>query len=76
MKQLAEYLGVTQAEAKKLWASAKLDGDEQASLKEVFKLAVEVPHDGRVSTGKIETGLAKLAQPPKPKTRTKKKVAR
>jgi len=72
MKQLAQHLGITQAEAKKLWDSVGLDGDEQASLKEVFGLAVKAPPDGRVSTGKVESGLAKFKPPPKPKSKRKK----
>lgn len=60
MKALANHLGISVAEIKKRWAKADLDGDEQASLAQVFDLSVTVPLDGNVSTRKIDSGLLKL----------------
>jgi len=74
LKKLAEFLGITEAEAQRRLNDAKLGGDEAASLAEVFGLSPQelpVPVDGRVGTDKIQTGLGKLskaATPPKAAT--------
>ena len=87
LKKLADFLGITEAEAKERLASAKLNGDEAASLAEVFGLHddIDVPEDGRVSTDKIQTGLGKLSRyasvkpkpaPTKPEPKTKRKYTK